>query len=181
MSRRFEIEFYTAADLAALRDDLLDVYTAANASLRDHPFFHPDAFWNRLVDRHALTEDFSLVLGRVVGTAVGFAYGSPRREAPEIWAMVRRALPDIAVPSESETVYILREIAVHPRFQSRGYGHRLHDALLDGRPEALAQLLVLPDNVIAKRAYRSWGWCDIGPRQPLPESPTGDAMVKVLH
>jgi hypothetical protein len=52
--------------------------------------------------------------------------------------------------------------------------------LLAGRPERLAQLLVLPDNLIAKRAYYSWGWRDIGLRQPLPEAPVGDAMVKVL-
>jgi hypothetical protein len=40
---------------------------------------------------------------------------------------------------------------------------------------------VLPDNIIAKRAYHSWGWRDIGKRQPLPESPVGDAMVKLLR
>jgi hypothetical protein len=34
---------------------------------------------------------------------------------------------------------------------------------------------------VAKQAYHSWGWRDIGPRQPLPESPVGDAMVKLLR
>jgi GNAT superfamily N-acetyltransferase len=156
------------------------VYTAANAPRCDHPFFRPDAFWTRLVERHALTEDFELVLGRLNDVAVGFAYGSPRREVADIWVMVRKMLPDIAAPSDNEPIYVLREIAVHPRFQGRGYGHRLHDALLAHRPERMAQLLVLPDNVNAKCAYHSWGWRDIGPRQPLPDSPVGDAMVKFL-
>jgi ribosomal protein S18 acetylase RimI-like enzyme len=177
----FEVEQCNVADLAELREALLDVYAAANAVRRDHPFFQPDAFWTRLVERHALTEGFELVLGRLDGVAIGFAYGSPRRDPVDIWAMVRKTLPDVAVPSDTEPIYVLREIAVDPRFQGRGYGRRLHDTLLSGRPERIAQLLVLPDNASAKRAYYSWGWRDIGPRQPLPESPIGDAMVKVLH
>jgi ribosomal protein S18 acetylase RimI-like enzyme len=155
---RFEIEYHTAAELAQLHEEIVGIYAAANAERRDHPFFQPDGFWTRLVERHAMTDEFRLVLGRFDGTAVGFAYGSPRREAGDIWAMIRQALPDIAAPSDTEPIYILREIAVHPRFQGRRHGHRLHDALLAGRPERLAQLLVLSDNLVAKRAYYSWGW-----------------------
>jgi ribosomal protein S18 acetylase RimI-like enzyme len=179
-SDTLEIECHTASDLAPLQDEVVGIYAAANAERRDHPFFQPEDFWTRLIERHALAEDFLFVLGRVDGIAAGFAFGSPRHEAADIWAMVRQALPDIPAPSDTEPIYVLREIAVHPRFQGRGYGHQLHDALLTGRPERIAQLLVLPDNLIAKRAYHSWGWRDIGPRKPLPEAPVGDAMVKVL-
>lgn len=177
----FEIERHSADSLAALRDDLVGIYAAANAERRDHPFFRSNDFWIRLVERYAVAEDFLLVLSRVDGVAVGFAFGSPRRDAADIWAMVRRALPEVAALSDSEPIYVLREIAVHPDFQGRGYGRRLHDALLADRPERLAQLLVLPDNQTAKRAYYSWGWRDIGPRQPVPGVPVGDAMVKLLR
>jgi ribosomal protein S18 acetylase RimI-like enzyme len=176
----FHVERCRAVDLPALHEDLLCVYATANADRSDNPFFQPDNFWRRLIACHALADDFLLVLGRIGSTSVGFAFGSPRHEAADIWGMVRRTLPDAAATDDQEPIYVLREIAVHPDHQGRGYGRRLHDALLAGRPERLAQLLVLPDNVAAKRAYYSWGWHDIGPRQPLPESPVGDAMVKFL-
>jgi len=177
----FDIERHDAADVPELRDDLLGVYAAANAERLRHPFFQPDAFWRRLVEHHAMTADFMLVLGRADGMAAGFAYGSPRATPADIWAMVRQALPEVAANDDTEPIYILREIAVHPGFQGRGLGHLLQDALLTGRLERIAQLLVLPDNLGAKRAYHSWGWREIGPRQPLPESPVGDAMVRVLR
>jgi ribosomal protein S18 acetylase RimI-like enzyme len=177
----FSIERRGATDLPVLHDDLLSVYAAANDEHRHVPYFQPDSFWERLSKHHALADDFLLVLGRVGNTAVGFAFGSPRQAAQEIWGMVRRALPDVPARDDTEPIYVLREIAVRPAYQGHGYGHALHDTLLAGRPERLAQLLVLPDNTVAKRAYHSWGWRDVGPRQPSSESPVGDAMVKVLR
>lgn len=99
---------------------------------------------------------------------------------PRLWDDLRRALAQHPTPAEPEPIYIFREFAVHPRHQRQGHGRALHDALLAPRPEPLAHLLVRPDNTPAKSAYLSWGWRAIGQKQPFPDSPTFDAMVRVL-
>lgn len=110
---------------------------------------------------------------------IGFAFGNPRDRTAEIWEAVARALPDVAVPENPEPVYIFRELNVYPRYQGRGYGRALHDALLANRPERLADLLVRPDNP-ARLAYLSWGWRKLGELQPFPDSPVFDEMARVL-
>jgi ribosomal protein S18 acetylase RimI-like enzyme len=183
MQRRasIRIERYGAEALPRHRGGLVAVYGAANANHRDDPFFSVDAFWTRLVDSYAPSPGFGLVAGWLADEMVGFAFGSPRKQSGEIWRMVRHTVPGIPVPDEDEPIYVLREIAVRPPYQRSGYGRALHDALLDGRPERLAQLLVLSDNRPARAAYRAWGWRDAGRRQPFPDGPVGETMVRILR
>jgi ribosomal protein S18 acetylase RimI-like enzyme len=179
--RRIRIEEYGANGVPGLRDELVAVYEAANADRRDDPFFRGDQFWHLLITGYVTADGFGLVAGRLRDGMVGFAFGSPRYAPGEIWTMVRRTLPDVAVPDETEPMYVLREIAVRPEHQRQGYGRALYDALLAGRPERLAQLLVLPDNRTAVSAYRSWGWREVGRRQPFPDGPIGETLIKKLR
>ncbi len=49
----------------------------------------------------------------------------------------------------------------------------MHDALLEGRPEPYATLMVNPAAGDGKvmRLYEGWGYREIGAVQPSPESP----------
>lgn len=61
-----------------------------------------------------------------------------------------------------------------------GYARIIHDALLSGRTEPLAYLLVRVGNP-ARTAYESWGWRVIGQDQPFPDSPMMDEMAKMTR
>jgi ribosomal protein S18 acetylase RimI-like enzyme len=113
-------------------------------------------------------------------TMVGYAFGSPKDSSADIWEMVRRELPEVAVPPAPEPVYFFREFAVHPEYQGKGHGRLLHDTLLRTRPEQLAHLLVRQDNTSASQVYRRWDWHTVGRVQPFPDAPVMDAMVRVL-
>jgi len=129
---------------------------------------------------YAPGRDFGTVAGWLDDLMVGYAFGSPRDRAQDIWDEVRSALPDVPIPEQPEPVYIFREFAVDPRWQRHGFGRVLHDALLGDRPEQLAHLLVRPANIAARSAYLSWGWRKIGEIQPFPDAPTMDSMVLKL-
>ena len=62
----------------------------------------------------------------------------------------------------------------------RGYARALHDAMLRDRSEERAALLVLPDNVPARTAYRAWGWYQLGELQPFDDAPIYEAMLLEL-
>lgn len=168
------IRHHDAAGALALRREMVTVYAAAHDDLMDDPWFHPDRFWQRLVDLYAPTRDFGMVSAWRDEEMVGYAFGSPRDDGGQLWNTVRDHLPDLP---PTGVVYIFREFAVSPAHQRRGYGRRVHDALLATRPEQVAHLLVRPDNVPAQHAYRAWRWTRIGQRQPFPDSPALDAMV----
>ncbi len=66
-------------------------------------------------------------------------------------------------------------------WRRRGYATLLSTALLDGRPEERATLLVRAENSPAYQAYLSWGFQVFGQIQPFDDSPVYAAMVKELH
>ena len=177
---KLTIRRYRAVETMNLQDHVLPVYAASHADLVDDPWFPPERFWQRLVSLYAPGRGFELVAGWMGDLLVGYAFGSPRYDSAAIWEDVRQALPELLVPTEPEPVYIFREFAVHPQHQRRGYGRIIYDALLSARPEPLAHLLVRPDNALAIRAYMSWDWRKIGQKQPFPDAPVLDVMVREL-
>lgn len=165
-----------------LKDALNGTYEAARLNQQHDPFFTPERAWARLVDLYAPSRDFGTVAGWIGEEMVGFAFGSvrDRSNTATMWANVAQALPDQQVPRDGADVYIFRELNVRPEHQGHGYGHRLHDALLNTRPEQLAHLLVRKDNENARRAYASWGWQRIGELRPFEDAPLMDEMVIAL-
>lgn len=159
----------------------MDVYKASHADQLHDPWFSPASFWQRLVDLYLPGRDFETVVGWVGGRVVGYAFGSPREQQPEIWADLRSAYPEFELPAAEVPMYLFREFAVHPDYQRRGIGRTLHDALLEPRPEPVAELLVRKDNVPAQAAYRSWGWQQLGEKQPFADSPIFDRLVLNLQ
>ena len=160
-----------------MREEILPVYAASHGDQMRDPWFHPDQFWERLVELYLPGRDFELVVGRVVDEVVGYALGSPRDQHGALWADLRSTYPEWGVPVDPLPMYMFREFAVHPAHQRKGVGRRLHNALLAHRPEPAAEFLVRKANAPAQAAYRSWGWVQLGDKQPFADSPVFDRLV----
>jgi ribosomal protein S18 acetylase RimI-like enzyme len=74
----------------------------------------------------------------------------------------------------------INELMVRPAWRRHGYAKSLSNALLEGRPEERATLLVRAENTAACTAYRSWGFHTIGQVQPFDDSPLYEAMMREL-
>lgn len=174
------VERHDGSFTLGMREDILPVYAASHHDQMHDPWFHPDRFWERLVELYVPGRDFELVAGRVRGVVVGYAFGSPRDQHGPIWDDLRSSYPEWDLPVGSVPMYMFREFATHPDHQRMGIGRQLHDALLGPRPEPAAELLVRKDNVAAQAAYRSWGWVQLGEKQPFPDSPVFDRLALKL-
>lgn len=104
--------------------------------------------------------------GQWSGMPSGVSWGVPS----EVWETACQIMPGLPVLDATALVYFLREFAVHPSYQGRGHGRRLHDAILRTRSESLAYLLVRPENP-AEATYRHWGWHIVGEARPFPTMP----------
>jgi GNAT superfamily N-acetyltransferase len=163
-----------------LKAEVLGTYLDAHLDQQHDPWATPDRFWERLVDLYAPSKDFAMTAGWLGDDLIGYAFGSVREDGASIWAAVADALPDLVIPVPPTGVYIFREFAVRSAHQQHGYGHQIHDALLDSRSEQLAHLLVRTDNERARRAYLAWGWRKIGELRPFEDSPLMEQMVIAL-
>lgn len=161
-----------------MRDVMIDIHLDARAELLGNPFYSAERFGERL-DAYAADPGFDLVAGHVGGALVGYAFGGPLSANTRWWAGLRDAVdPDVARETGSRT-FAFREIVMRKAHQRRGYAHQLHDALLGGRSEERATLLVRGDNP-ARDLYLRWGWRVVGQVQPFPDSPVFDSMVIAL-
>jgi GNAT superfamily N-acetyltransferase len=89
---------------------------------------------------------------------IGFAYGFTSQ--PGHWW--REVVADALGPDPAERwlgdAFAFAELAVDPAFQGRGYGGRLHDALLENLPHRTAVLSTIMAETTALRLYRKRGW-----------------------
>lgn len=181
MATELELRRHDAVETLRLKEPMLHVYrTSHEQPIRNYPWYGEEEFWKRLVELYAPSRDFAMVSGWLAGEMIGYAFGSPRDNPAATWQLVRDALPNFPVADPDEPIYIFREFAVRPDHQGKGYGRKIHHALLGDRSERLANLLVRPDNAPATGAYLSWGWKKIGSLQPFPDSPTLHVMVHEL-
>lgn len=117
------------------------------------------AFGDRL-QRAAERPGFELALAGGDGYAVtGFAFGYPLPDGDTHWWAGLRPEPASGFAVETGTrTFVLAEIEVRRSLQGGGIGRRLHDLLLDGRPEERATLAVNPGSEDAHAVYQRWGW-----------------------
>jgi ribosomal protein S18 acetylase RimI-like enzyme len=173
------IERHDARGLHERKDDVLAVYQEVYAERLSDPFFYPARFWNRL-ESYASRDGFQLVTGRLDGDLIGFTLGETLPAGTGWWRNLTGDVdPDLLRETGSRT-FAINELMVRPRWRRRGYAKVLSDALLAGRGEERATLLVWADNTAAYTAYLSWGFRTIGQIQPFDDSPVYDAMVREL-
>jgi GNAT superfamily N-acetyltransferase len=151
---------------------LIDLHALAFGDEMQNPF-HQRFAW--FVDHWGSRPGFVCVIGYEGAVPIGFAYGAPATPGKEWWA-------EHWVPEGAETsTFSISELAVGPRWRKAGEGQRLLEQLLDGRPEAIAVLLVDSAHTKVVAKYKEWGYLSVGDQRPFPDSPLYEVMVKVLN
>ncbi|MFD0270882.1 GNAT family N-acetyltransferase [Streptomyces sp. NPDC127106] len=153
-----------------LRQVIGDLYAQVRADLLDHPNYRLDTFLERL-DRHGIEPGFAAVVAHAPdGAAVGYAYGNTVSPGDRWWKRMNSPVPGRFTSRDALAV---KEIGVVPAWRGIGVSRQMHDALLAGRPETHATLMVNPAAGDGKvmRLYAGWGYEEIGVVQPSPESP----------
>ncbi|MEU3984628.1 GNAT family N-acetyltransferase [Streptomyces sp. NPDC026672] len=165
-----ELRRFTHEDLPTIRQTLLDVHADVYADSMTE--FDERFSW--FVDHWGGHPGYVCVIGYDGDEPVGFAYGAPAGEGREWW---REHLPE---PPADASTFSVSELMVRPRWRKTGTAKRLHEALIAGRPEALAVLLVDPDHPKVEALYETWGYRRIGTRRPFPDSPNFGVMLRLL-
>ncbi|WP_242909919.1 GNAT family N-acetyltransferase [Actinomadura terrae] len=158
-------------DLPAIRQTLLDVHAGAYADEKDEPSYQRFPW---LVDHWGGQPGFACVVGYDGDEPVGLAYGSPMPDGTEWWR------EHLAAPPADTSTFAVAELMVVPRWRKTGTAARLHAALVEDRPEALAVLLVDSDRPRVEALYATWGYSRIGER-PMPDSPGSAVMLRRLR
>jgi ribosomal protein S18 acetylase RimI-like enzyme len=169
----------THLDAAAARsmvDDLVAVYLEVYADA-DDPFFGEDRYRRQLAG-HLSAPGWQAAVGSVDGEVAGYAYGFVLGPGTRWWDGFTTAPPADFTTETGHRTFAISEIMVRAPWQRHGIARRLHDALLGGRTEERATLLVEPENVPAQHAYASWGWHKVAQLRPGWEgAPLFDVLV----
>jgi GNAT superfamily N-acetyltransferase len=159
-------------DLPVIRQTLLDVHADAYADEMDDEFNQRFPWF---VDHWGGHPGFACVIGYDGDVPVGFAYGAPATAGREWWR------EHLSEPPADDSTFSVSELMVRPAWRKTGTAERLHAALLEDRPEALAVLLVDPGHPKVAALYETWGYRRIGNRQPFPDSPNFSVMLRDLR
>ncbi|MFI0943604.1 GNAT family N-acetyltransferase [Streptomyces sp. NPDC021020] len=165
-----DLRHYTHDDLARIRQTILDVHAAAYAG--DMTEFDERFPW--FVDHWGGNPGFACVIAYDGDEPVGFAYGAPGTPGREWWRGHLDPAP------EKHRTFSYSELAVVPRWRKKGVAELLSRALMDGRDEDLAVLLVDVQHPRVQALYESWGYRKVGERQPFPDSPVYAVMIVEL-
>ncbi|MGW5349297.1 N-acetyltransferase family protein [Streptomyces sp. NPDC004031] len=165
-----DLRHYTHDDLPRIRQTILDVHAAAYAG--DMTEFDERFPW--FVDHWGGNPGFACVIAYDGDDAVGFAYGAPGTPGREWWRDHLDPAP------EKHRTFSYSELAVVPRWRKKGVAEQLSRALMDGRAEDLAVLLVDVQHPRVQALYESWGYRKVGERRPFPDSPVYAVMIAEL-
>ncbi|WP_141581344.1 GNAT family N-acetyltransferase [Actinomadura sp. WMMA1423] len=155
---------------------IVPVYVASHRDAVDQPFYSAERFGERVLS-YIRVPGFQLVVAHVGDEPVGQAFGCTLPAKTRWWDGLTTPVPDGFTVETGSRTFAFNELMVVPEWQGKGVAHSLHDALLEGRAEERATLLVRQDNDSAQRAYARWGWRKAGRAQPFPDSPHFDVMI----
>lgn len=162
---------YSHDDLPKIRQAIIDVHADAYADAMDDEF---NQRFSWFVDHWGGNPDFDCVIAWGGDEAVAFAYGAPGAEGREWW---REHLDEAP---ERHRTFSYSELAVRKKWRKQGVSERVTRALLDGRDEDLAVLLVDTGHPRVQALYERWGFRKIGERRPFPDSPVYAVMIADL-
>ncbi|MGW3833848.1 GNAT family N-acetyltransferase [Streptomyces microflavus] len=162
-------------------DELTSVYAEVYGvpPYSGDPFFSVEIFADRLTAAFTM-HGFEVVTARLDdGALVGYVHGVTLTPDRAWWASIADDLPaDAKQATEAGDVFWLRELMVLPKATNQGIGRRLHDEMVNGRPESWTTLTCIVDNEPARSAYPRWGYEVVGARiKHAPESPVYDPML----
>ena len=147
-----------AADLDPYVDAVVGVYDRA---FREPPYNHngaaADGFREALA-AHRTYPDFEAILLLEAGRLVGFVYGHTNR--PEHW-WYRQIAPALRPRIRSDVfddAWVVVELAVDPSARRRGYGRRLLEDSMRGKPNRWAVLSTMDADSPAVRLYDDEGF-----------------------
>ncbi|MEJ8662304.1 GNAT family N-acetyltransferase [Streptomyces sp. MS1.AVA.4] len=172
MTTATDLRHYAHDDLPAIRQTLLDVHADAYAEAMDDPFIQRFPWF---VDYWGGSPEFACVIGYDGAEPVGFAYGAPATPGREWWR------EHVSGPPADDSTFSVSELMVRSKWRKTGAAERLHAALLESRPEALAALLVDREQPKLQALYETWGYRKVGERQPFPDSPRFAVMLRQLR
>ncbi|WP_208298013.1 GNAT family N-acetyltransferase [Actinophytocola oryzae] len=145
----------------------------------DTPFYSTERFVER-VRGYLRAPGFELVAAHADSTPVGLAFGYALPTNARWWEGLTTPVDEGFTDETGRRTFALNELMVVPEWQGKGVAHALHDALLGGRTEERATLLVREDNASAQTAYARWGWHKVAKLRPYSDAPHFDALVLPL-
>jgi GNAT superfamily N-acetyltransferase len=168
------------AQLDEVRPVLLDVFAEVYADRQGDPFFSVERFDQRLTG-HAGRNSWEAVIGYDKGAPVGYAYAAALQPGARWWMHQLEPLPEGFTEETGSRTLALFEVIVREPMRGGGVAHRIHEELLSGRPEERVTLLVDPRKAEVMSMYETWGYENIGPQKPFPDSPLYATMVRKLR
>lgn len=162
------------------RERLADLHMKARELTQGQESGSREDFLHRLA-HDARRPGFDMVIAERE-TLVGYAFGFPLDRGGAWWQGLLGGIPQsIEQLTASGHVFAMAELMVHPHYQHRGIGQRLHYELLTGQHATLGAVLVDPAVLPACEALRSWGWQDIGEVRTEPGAPALRALIRLLE
>ena len=111
-----------------------------------------------IMRRHLGRRRFAAYLALEGDALMGFAYGYAGGPGEYWYDLVYQAMPPAMRAEWLAEHFEFVELLVAPGARGQGLGARLHDRLLEGRPEPVALLTVRAGNAPALSLYRKRGW-----------------------
>ncbi|WP_371580167.1 N-acetyltransferase family protein [Streptomyces sp. NBC_01314] len=174
-----DLRQYGHADAPGIRVLLLDVHDEVYEG-SDDPLAGRDEF-AKFVDHWSAHPGFACVVAYEGDQPVGYAYGAPLSSATTWWAKVTPALPEVFTSETGTRTFALSELMVRAPWRGTGASRRIHDALLEGRPEERVTLLVHWDHCKVRALYGGWGYRTVGETVPFEGAPKLCAAVLDLR
>ncbi|SDT80693.1 hypothetical protein SAMN05216371_6410 [Streptomyces sp. TLI_053] len=151
---------------------LLGIHADVRSDRMLDPFTHR---FHQVVGHWTARPGFSCVVSYDGREPTGFAYGAPLAAGREWWRGLLAPAPDPAV------TFGLSELMVRPAWRGQGLAGRLHDALLEDRPEDLVCLLTESGQPRVRARSEAWGYRPVGPTRPVAGSPAYTVMLRRLR
>jgi GNAT superfamily N-acetyltransferase len=174
------VSLVRVGDVESVWDDLVGIYEECWAHKLHLPHYAPEAFGERL-RRHAAEAGWEAVVAHDSGEPIGWLYANRLTGAGDRWW--RRTRPEPGPDLAGASTVAVKEMMIRRQWRRQGIARRLHDVLLEGRPEAQASLMVNPLNQDGRvqALYASWGYRAVGTAQSSPEAPVLTVMVRPVR
>ncbi|MGD3105519.1 GNAT family N-acetyltransferase [Streptomyces sp. YGL11-2] len=157
-------------ELGSARQTLIDLYANVRAELLHLPNYKVSTFAER-IDRHGSEPGWEAVIAYASGEPIGYAYANTIERGNRWWERLASPAPEEYTSGPTTAI---KEIGVVQPWRGKGIALRMHEHLLEARPERFTTLLVngKAGGGKVQALYEGWGYVVIGEQQPLsPDAP----------